>query len=335
VFERFTERAREVIVLAQGEARILKHNYIGTEHLLLGLLREDAGSAASTLKAHGLSVEQVRAQVVRIIGSGEEAASGQIPFTPRAKKVLELSLREALTLGHDYIGTGHLLLGLLSEKEGVAVHVLTDLGADLAALADEVTSRLGEEQSAERSAITSAPPQSSTLDFLLALVTTAREADLFLHGNDLIATAYAAGAINALRESGLVSEDEARERLRQLQRPVPGSSEPADFAGRILERIVGAPEQTGDGFRVVAADLYSDGCVVRVAVPPGGTLPATIDLEDDAGTAYERAEPPDWHGSEQLLGEFAFTPEVPREAAELKIRAGFKDGGEYAIGIAL
>jgi len=130
MFERFTERARQVVVLAQEEARSLKHNYIGTEHLLLGLLREDEGVAARVFEKLDISVEEVRAAVVRIVGSGEEAPQGQIPFTPRAKKVLELALREALSLGHNYIGTEHILLGLIREEEGVATRILVDLDAD-------------------------------------------------------------------------------------------------------------------------------------------------------------------------------------------------------------
>jgi ATP-dependent Clp protease ATP-binding subunit ClpC len=130
MFERFTERARQVVVLAQEEARSLKHNYIGTEHLLLGLLREDEGVAARVFEKLDISVEEVRAAVVRIVGSGEEIPQGQIPFTPRAKKVLELALREALSLGHNYIGTEHILLGLIREEEGVATRILLDLDAD-------------------------------------------------------------------------------------------------------------------------------------------------------------------------------------------------------------
>src|ERR687884_22888 len=130
LFERFTERARQVVVLAQDEARALKHNYIGTEHILLGLLREEEGLAARVLESLDITVERVRAQVVRIVGSGEEVTSGQIPFTPRAKKVLELALREALSLGHNYIGTEHILLGLVRENEGVAARILLDLDAD-------------------------------------------------------------------------------------------------------------------------------------------------------------------------------------------------------------
>src|SRR5688500_3197624 len=138
MFERFTERARQVVVLAQEEARTLKHNYIGTEHILLGLLREEEGLAARVLESLDITVERVRAQVVRIVGSGEEVTSGQIPFTPRAKKVLELALREALSLGHIYIGTEHILLGLVRENEGVAARILLDFDADSEKIRNEV-----------------------------------------------------------------------------------------------------------------------------------------------------------------------------------------------------
>jgi ATP-dependent Clp protease ATP-binding subunit ClpA len=131
MFERFTDRARRVVVLAQEEARLLNHNYIGTEHLLLGLIHEGEGVAAMVLESLGISLEAVRAQVEEIIGQGQSAPTGHIPFTPRAKKVLELSLREATQLGHNYIGTEHILLGLIREGEGVAAQVLVKLGADL------------------------------------------------------------------------------------------------------------------------------------------------------------------------------------------------------------
>jgi ATP-dependent Clp protease ATP-binding subunit ClpC len=131
MFERFTDRARRVVVLAQEEARMLNHNYVGTEHILLGLIHEGEGVAAKALESLGISLEAVRQQVEEIIGQGQQAPSGHIPFTPRAKKVLELSLREALQLGHNYIGTEHILLGLIREGEGVAAQVLVKLGADL------------------------------------------------------------------------------------------------------------------------------------------------------------------------------------------------------------
>ena len=131
MFERFTDRARRVVVLAQEEARMLNHNYIGTEHILLGLIHEGDGVAAKALESLGISLDAVRQQVEEIIGQGQQAPSGHIPFTPRAKKVLELSLREALQLGHDYIGTEHILLGLIREGDGVAAQVLVKLGTDL------------------------------------------------------------------------------------------------------------------------------------------------------------------------------------------------------------
>jgi len=138
LFERFTDRARRVVVLAQEEARLLNHSYIGTEHILLGLIHEGEGVAAKGLEALGISLEAVRAQVEEIIGQGGSSPSGHIPFTPRAKKVLELSLREALQLGHNYIGTEHILLGLIREGEGVAAQVLVKLGADLGRVRQQV-----------------------------------------------------------------------------------------------------------------------------------------------------------------------------------------------------
>ncbi len=138
MFERFTERARQVVVLAQDEARALKHNYIGTEHILLGLLREEEGLAARVLDSLDITVDEVRNQVSRIVGQGDEMTTGQIPFTPRAKKVLELALREALSLGHNYIGTEHILLGLVRENEGVAARILIDFDADAEKIRTEI-----------------------------------------------------------------------------------------------------------------------------------------------------------------------------------------------------
>src|ERR1044072_6212106 len=138
LFERFTERARQVVVLAQDQPRALKHNYIGTEHILLGLLREEEGLAARVLESLDITVEEVRAQVARIVGQGDEVTTGQIPFTPRAKKVLELALREALTLAHNYIGTEHILLGLVRENEGVAARILLDFDADAEKIRNEI-----------------------------------------------------------------------------------------------------------------------------------------------------------------------------------------------------
>ena len=129
-FERFTERARQVVVLAQDEARALGHNYIGTEHILLGLLREEEGLAARALESLDVTLEEVRADVARIVGQGDEVATGQIPFTPRAKEVLELALREALSLGHNHVGTEHILLGLVREGDGAAAAILPRYGID-------------------------------------------------------------------------------------------------------------------------------------------------------------------------------------------------------------
>jgi ATP-dependent Clp protease ATP-binding subunit ClpC len=142
VFERFTEPARQVVVFAQDEARRLNHNYIGTEHLLLGLLRQEDTLAARALAFLDVTLEESRAQVARIIGQGEEVGTGQIPFTPRAKKVLELSLREANSLGHNYIGTEHVLLGLVRENEGVASRILLDFGADAETVRNQVVGML-------------------------------------------------------------------------------------------------------------------------------------------------------------------------------------------------
>ena len=183
MFERFTDRARRVVVLAQEEARMLNHNYIGTEHILLGLIHEGEGVAAKALESLGISLEGVRAQVEEIIGQGQQAPSGHIPFTPRAKKVLELSLREALQLGHNYIGTEHILLGLIREGEGVAAQVLVKLGADLNRVRQSVIQLLsgyqGKEAVASGGPAEGTPSTSLVLDqFGRNLTQAAREAKL-------------------------------------------------------------------------------------------------------------------------------------------------------------
>ncbi len=180
MFERFTDRARRVVVLAQEEARMLNHNYIGTEHILLGLIHEGEGVAAKALESLGISLEAVRQQVEEIIGQGQQAPSGHIPFTPRAKKVLELSLREALQLGHNYIGTEHILLGLIREGEGVAAQVLVKLGADLNRVRQQVIQLLsgyqGKEPATAGGPAEGAPSTSLVLDqFGRNLTTAARE----------------------------------------------------------------------------------------------------------------------------------------------------------------
>ena len=183
MFERFTDRARRVVVLAQEEARMLNHNYIGTEHILLGLIHEGEGVAAKALESLGISLEGVRQQVEEIIGQGQSAPSGHIPFTPRAKKVLELSLREALQLGHNYIGTEHILLGLIREGEGVAAQVLVKLGADLNRVRQQVIQLLhgyqGKEPAAAGGPQETTPSTSLVLDqFGRNLTQAAREGKL-------------------------------------------------------------------------------------------------------------------------------------------------------------
>jgi ATP-dependent Clp protease ATP-binding subunit ClpA len=149
MFERFTDRARRVVVLAQEEARMLDHSYIGTEHVLLGLIHESEGVAAKSLEALGIRLDAVRQEVEQVIGRGKKMPEGHIPFTPRAKKVLELSLREALQLNHNYIGTEHILLGLVREGEGVAAQVLVKLGASLNVVRQEVIKQLHENPDVE------------------------------------------------------------------------------------------------------------------------------------------------------------------------------------------
>ncbi len=183
MFERFTDRARRVVVLAQEEARMLNHNYIGTEHILLGLIHEGEGVAAKALESLGISLDAVREQVQEIIGQGQQAPSGHIPFTPRAKKVLELSLREALQLGHNYIGTEHILLGLIREGEGVAAQVLVKLGADLNRVRQQVIQLLsgyqGKEPASAGGAQEGTPSGSLVLDqFGRNLTQAAREGKL-------------------------------------------------------------------------------------------------------------------------------------------------------------
>ena len=167
MFERFTDRARRVVVLAQEEARMLNHNYIGTEHILLGLIHEGEGVAAKALESLGISLEGVRQQVEEIIGQGQQAPSGHIPFTPRAKKVLELSLREALQLGHNYIGTEHLLLGLIHEGEGVAAKALESLGISLDAVREQVQEIIGQGQQSPTGHIPFTPRAKKVLELSL------------------------------------------------------------------------------------------------------------------------------------------------------------------------
>jgi ATP-dependent Clp protease ATP-binding subunit ClpC len=158
LFERFTDRARRVVVLAQEEARLLNHNYIGTEHILLGLIHEGEGVAARALGSLGISLEAVRDEVEEVIGQGGSSPGDHIPFTPRAKKALELSLREALQLGHNYIGTEHILLGLIREGDGVAAQVLVKAGVGLRQVREQVVRLLSAPRGADEPVDVTAPP---------------------------------------------------------------------------------------------------------------------------------------------------------------------------------
>jgi ATP-dependent Clp protease ATP-binding subunit ClpC len=156
MFERFTDQSRRGVILAQEEARRFDHNYIGTEHLLAGLRREDRGAGARALERAGITLDAIRGQIETLIGPGKEAPSGHIPFTPRAKKCLELSLREALKLGHPYIDTGHVLLAMIGQDDCVAVRVLGGLGADLGQLRARVIGEI--EERPEQPGYSSPPP---------------------------------------------------------------------------------------------------------------------------------------------------------------------------------
>ena len=159
MFERFTDRARRVVVLAQEESRLLGHNFIGTEHILLGLIHEGEGVAAQVLEGLEISLEAVRTQVEEIVGHGDGSPGGHVPFTPRAKKVLELSLREAMGLGHNYIGTEHILLGLIREGDGVAAQVLRNMGADLESVRQKVIQVLSGMAEGKESRLQADPPR--------------------------------------------------------------------------------------------------------------------------------------------------------------------------------
>jgi prophage maintenance system killer protein len=210
-FARFTDRARQVMVLTQEEARLLNHNYVGTEHLLLGLLRERNGVAAKALASLGISLAAVRAQVEEIIGRGERGPTGHIPFTPRAKKVLELSLREALQLGHNYIGTEHILLGLLREGEGVAAQVLVKLGAGHARLRKQVLRLLadGTPTSRDERGLPSGPFDLGYYDQQLADVRRAKDAAIAAQEFDTAAALRVA-------EKQLLDRRAQREQVEQM-----------------------------------------------------------------------------------------------------------------------
>jgi ATP-dependent Clp protease ATP-binding subunit ClpA len=254
VFERFTASASQVVVLAQDEARALNHNYIGTEHLLLGLLREREGVAAQALESLGLTLDDVRPRVAWIVGSGDDVATGQIPFTPRSKRVLELALREALSLSHNYIGPEHILLGLVSEGEGVASRILHDFGADGEAIRNEVARILSGGAKSREPYEPKSPPVSQEVVEEIARVISEREEALGVQAFDRAA--------------------ELRDRERRLVR-----------AARELESAwASEPSQTHAAHEAQPSELY--GARGRVLLPTIGyrsQLPRRIaDYEEGA-----------------------------------------------------
>jgi ClpA/ClpB-like protein/UvrB/UvrC motif-containing protein len=250
MFQRFSDRARLVVVLAQEESRKLNHNYIGTEHILLGLIREGEGVAAQALESLGIRLDPVRQQIEKIIGRGQEALQGHIPFTPQAKKVLELSLREALQLGHDYIGTEHILLGLIRESDGVAVQVLVGLGADLNRVRQQVIRLLNEHPAGEpgpgaevrpgtagqRAGI---GPDTSDLDEQITVARTEKEAAIE-------AQDFEQAASKRDREKQLLAEKAARQRQWAAGHPAdPDLAEQSRQLAAEVERLRALLRQHG------------------------------------------------------------------------------------------
>jgi hypothetical protein len=278
MFERFTDRARRVVVLAQEEARHLNHNYIGTEHILLGLIHESEGIAARALTELDISLEAVRAQVAEIVGRGAEAPSGHIPFTPRAKKVLELSLREALSLGHNYIGTEHILLGLIREGEGVAAQVLVKLGASFDRVRQQVIQILADASQLQTEQVGGVPPRISQQQ-AMAMV--------------------AAGP-------GVYRDEPA-----ELVRVVPVAREVHREAGM---RVV-----------LISLEIWSGWIDLRFAMLPGSSSGGRIQwlldwqVEDDAGTTYEKAGMATGGGQQLHVTQLGFRPAPPEGARTLTL----------------
>ena len=250
MFQRFTDRARQVVVLAQVEARRLDHNWIGTEHLLLGLIDEGGGVAAKALESLGIGLDAVRQQVEEIIGRGQQPPSGHIPFTPRAKKVLELSLRESMQLGHDYIGTEHILLGLIREGDGVAAQVLVRLGADLNRVRQQVIRLLHgypaeepgpgvevrPEMAGQRAGI---GPDTSDLDEQITVARTEKEAAIE-------AQDFEQAASKRDREKQLLAEKAARQRQWAAGHPAdPDLAEQSRQLAAEVERLRALLRQHG------------------------------------------------------------------------------------------
>jgi hypothetical protein len=282
MFERFTDRARRVVVLAQEEARLLNHNYIGTEHILLGLIHEGEGVAYLALTELGISLDGVRAQVEAEIGQGSEAPGGHIPFTPRAKKVLELSLREALQLGHNYIGTEHILLGLIREGEGVAAQVLVGLGAGLDRVRQQVVQLLANAGASQAEQVAAGPSRI----------------------RQQAVTAMVAGGPGSYR-------DEPAE----LVRVVPLAREVFQGLGF---RVVLISLEVWSGWLDLRYALLPDG---PPATPPMQEVTLDWRLTDSTTRTYELAGAASGGGRRLRVHHLTFTPGLPEEAGTLTLTA--------------
>jgi hypothetical protein len=282
MFERFTDRARRVVVLAQEEARLLNHNYIGTEHILLGLIHEGEGVAYLALTELGISLDAVRAQVEAEIGQGSEAPGGHIPFTPRAKKVLELSLREALALGHNYIGTEHILLGLIREGEGVAAQVLVGLGAGLDRVRQQVVQLLANAGASQAEQVAAGPSR------------------------------IRQQAVTAMVASGPGSY---RDEPAELVRVVPLAREVFHGLGF---RVVLISLEVWSGWLDLRYALLPDG---PPATPPMQEVALDWQLTDSTTRTYELAGAASGGGRLLRVHHLTFMPGLPEEAATLTLTA--------------
>src|SRR5438309_138921 len=348
MFERFTDRARRVVVLAQEEARMLNHNYIGTEHILLGLIHEGEGVAAKALESLGISLEGVRQQVEEIIGQGQQAPSGHIPFTPRAKKVLELSLREALQLGHNYIGTEHILLGLIREGEGVAAQVLVKLGADLNRVRQQVIQLLSGYQGKEPAAAGGRyrGDFEERLKKVLKEIRTRGDIILFIDEiHTLVGAGAAEGAIDAasilkpmlargeLQTIGATTLDEYRKHLEKdaaLERRFQPIKVEEPTVTHTIEILKGIRDRYEEHHRVtitdqaiVAAANLSDRYISDRHLPD-----KAIDLIDEAGSRMRirrMQTPPDYKEIETELGQVRRDKEQAIENQKFEQAAKLRD----------
>jgi hypothetical protein len=293
MFERFTDRARRVVVLAQEEARGLNHDYIGTEHILLGLIHEREGVAARALTELGISLEGARNQVVAEIGHGKQAPGGHIPFTPRAKKVLELSLREALQLGHNYIGTEHILLGLIREGEGVAAQVLVTLGASLERVRQQVVQLLADAGAAQAEQVTGGPVRIS----------------------QQAVTAMVAGG------PGVYQEHEPTE----LVRVVPLAREVYRGDGY---RIVLISLEIWSGWLDLRYAALAD---EPPAAPQMPEVDVEWRVSDSAGMGYELAGVASSGGRLLRVYQLTFRPALAQDASGLTLQATDREGNQMAV----